>query len=126
MKIDHTGSRRSPDRRFLYGVVWLIVLAASGCGPSSQPSIRITTIPPEDKGGGQALETISGRVTGASAGQQVVLYARSGAWYVQPFVETPFTPVNPDGTWSSPTHLGTEYAALLVKPDYVPPPLTLT
>jgi signal transduction histidine kinase len=126
MKIDHTGPRRRPSRRFLYGVVWLIVLLASGCGASSQPSIKITTIPPEDKGGGQQLETIGGRVTGASDGQQVVLYARSGAWYVQPFVETPFTPLNPDGTWSNSTHLGTEYAALLVKPDYVPPPLTLS
>jgi len=126
MKISHTGPGRRPIRRFLYGVVWLTVLLASGCGTSSQPSIRITAIPPEDKGGGQELEIISGKVTGASSGQRVVLYARSGAWYVQPFVETPFTPLNPDGTWSSSTHLGTEYAALLVQPGYVPPPLTLT
>jgi len=69
---------------------------------------------------------MSGRVTGASSGQQVVLYARSGAWYVQPFVETPLTAINADGTWSNSTHLGTEYAALLVQSNYVPPPLTLT
>ena len=125
MKIRHTGPGRRPNRRFLYGVVWLIVLAASGCGASSQPSIKITNIPPEDKGGGQQLDTISGHVTGAGAGQQVVLYARSGAWYVQPFVENPFTPIGADGSWSNSTHLGTEYAALLVQPNYVPPPLTL-
>jgi signal transduction histidine kinase len=98
----------------------------SGCATSSQPSIKITTIPPAEKGGGQELETMSGRVTGASSGQQLVLYTRSGAWYVQPFVETPFTAIGKDGTWSSSTHLGTEYAALLVQPNYVPPPLTLT
>ena len=126
MKINHTGPRRRPILRLLHGAVWLFVLVLSGCATSSQPSIKITTIPPEDKGGGQELETISGRVTGASSGQQVVLYARSGAWYVQPWVETPFTPVNSDGTWSSSTHLGTEYAALLVQPNYVPPPLTLS
>jgi signal transduction histidine kinase len=45
---------------------------------------------------------------------------------VQPFVETPFTQVLPDGSWSNSTHLGTEYAALLVQPAYVPPPLTLS
>ena len=112
--------------RLLYGVVWLSVLLASGCASSTQPSIKITTIPPAEKGGGQELDTISGHVTGASSGQQVVLYARSGAWYVQPFVETPVTPIGADGTWSSSTHLGTEYAALLVQPNYVPPPLTLT
>jgi signal transduction histidine kinase len=45
---------------------------------------------------------------------------------VQPFVETPLTQVLPDGTWSNSTHLGTEYAALLVQRGYVPPPLTLS
>jgi signal transduction histidine kinase len=125
MKIDHTGPTPGPIR-LLYGVVWLFVLVLSGCATSSQPSIKITTLPPAEKGGGQELDIISGHVTGASNGQQVVLYARSGAWYVQPFVETPLTPIGADGTFSSSTHLGTEYAALLVQPGYVPPPLTLT
>src|SRR6185369_7185452 len=124
MKFDHTGPSPRPIW-LLCGVVWLSVLLASGCATSSQPSIRITTTPPADKGGGQELEIMSGRVTGASSGQQVVLYARSGAWYVQPFVETPLTAINADGTWSNSTHLGTEYAALLVQSNYVPPPLTL-
>jgi signal transduction histidine kinase len=53
------------------------------------------------------------------------LYARSGAWYVQPYADQPFTTINPDSTWSNSTHLGTEYAALLVKPDYTPPSLTI-
>ena len=126
MQIDHTGPGRWPIRRFHCGVVWLFVLVLSGCGTSSQPSIKITSIPPADKGGGRELDTISGHVTGASSGQQVVLYARSGAWYVQPFVETPLTVIGADGTWSSSTHLGTEYAALLVQQNYVPPPLTLS
>jgi len=124
MKIDHTGPSPGPNW-LLYAVVWLFVLVLSGCSNSSQPSVKITSIPPADKGGGRELDLISGHVTGASDGQQVVLYARSGAWYVQPFVETPFTQVLPDGSWSNSTHLGTEYAALLVQPGYVPPPLTL-
>ena len=49
------------------------------------------------------------------------MYARSGAWYVQPFVDRPFTTIQVDSTWESSTHLGTEYAALLVDPDYSPP-----
>jgi signal transduction histidine kinase len=125
MKIDHTGPTPGPNR-LLQGVVWLFVLVLSGCSTSTQPSVRITSIPPADKGGGRELDVISGDVINASEGQLVVVYARSGAWYVQPFVETPFTQVLPDGSWSNSTHLGTEYAALLVQPGYVPPPLTLT
>ncbi|HET6975928.1 MAG TPA: sensor histidine kinase [Pyrinomonadaceae bacterium] len=124
MRIEHTGRRRGPSFWRLQALVCLLALSA--CSDSSTPSIKITTIPPAEKGGGRELEMIRGRVNGASSGQQVALYARSGAWYVQPFVETPLTPVNPDGTWSSSTHLGTEYAALLVQPNYVPPPIALS
>jgi signal transduction histidine kinase len=49
------------------------------------------------------------------------LFARSGAWYVQPFTDQPFTKIQPDATWKNSTHLGTEYAALLVEPEYRPP-----
>jgi hypothetical protein len=54
----------------------------------------------------------------------VVLYAKSGTWWVQPISANPFTPVNADGTWSSKTHLGSEYAALLVDRDFYPPRTT--
>ena len=67
------------------------------------------------------MGTIAGRVSGARPGQQIVLYARSGPWWVQPRVETPFTPIHPDSTWSAEIHLGYEYAALLVDADYHPP-----
>ena len=40
------------------------------------------------------LTVIEGRVTGARPGQQIVLFARSGAWYVQPFTDQPFTKFN--------------------------------
>lgn len=109
-------------------VVWLLTVLISGCAASSnvQPSIEIMHIPPADKGGGRELDEIRGRVTGAGNQQQVVLYARSGAWYVQPFADQPFTKIGPESTWSNTTHLGTEYAALLVEPGYTPAPVTLT
>jgi hypothetical protein len=59
-------------------------------------------------------------VAGAHSGQQIVLYARSGPWWVQPLTNQPFTKIQPDSRWSSSTHLGTEYAALLVDPGYRP------
>jgi len=107
--------------------VCLLVLLLGGCAASSnvQPSIEITGIPPADKGGAIQIDTIRGRVTGARSEQQVVLYARSEAWYVQPYADKPFTKIGPDSTWASETHLGTEYAALLVEPGYVPPTFTI-
>ena len=40
---------------------------------------------------------------------------------MQPFADQPFTSVAPDSQWKNSTHLGTEYAALLVEPGYRPP-----
>ena len=66
------------------------------------------------------MQQISGRAEGATPGRQVVLYARSGVWWIQPFANQPFTRVRADGSWSTTTHLGTEYAALLVEDGYRP------
>lgn len=105
----------------------LLVVGCYGCAvkPDIGPSVQITQIPPEDQGGVLKLDQIKGRVTGARSDQKIVLYAHSGGWYVQPWADQPFTKINYDSTWNSETHLGTEYAALLVEPDYVPPPLII-
>jgi signal transduction histidine kinase len=99
-------------------------LPLSGCLTESAnvaPSIEINRIPLIDEGGTGKMAVIAGRVNGARAGQQIVLFARSGTWYVQPFTDQPFTKIQSDSTWSNSTHLGTEYAALLVEPGYRPP-----
>jgi PAS domain S-box-containing protein len=69
---------------------------------------------------------IAGRVTGARPGDRIVLFAHWGPWYVQPLVDRPFTPILPDARWRSSTHLGTQYAALLVDETYHPPAYTET
>src|SRR5262249_38193609 len=100
-------------------------LALNGCQSRRAdrlPTIAFTKIPPAAQGGREKVDTIEGRVTGARPGQQIVIYAHSGAWWVQPTVASPFTPVRSDSTWSTETHLGYEYAALLVGPGYRPPP----
>jgi len=35
------------------------------------------------------LEPIKGRVVNSQPGDKIVLYARSGIWFVQPFTEQP-------------------------------------
>ena len=64
-----------------------------------------------------------GHVNGAHAGEKIVLYAEDvyGVWWVQPQAVQPFISIKPDSTWESSTHLGIQYAALLVDPGYRPP-----
>ena len=108
--------------------LFLLVLLTACSGPRSdgKPTIELTLVPPEDQGGTSTSGTISGRVTGAHPEHRVVLYARSGAWYVQPYADRPFTTIQANSTWTNQIHLGTEYAALLVEPNYAPPALTMT
>jgi hypothetical protein len=102
-------------------VVAALLLAACG---DARPTVVVTVVPPAAQGGPARMAQISGRVHGARPGDTVVLFAKSGLWYVQPFQLKPFTTIREDGTWTTSTHLGSEYAAMLVRPGYHPP-LTL-
>jgi hypothetical protein len=106
---------------FGFAAVWLLV---SGCGSSQTgvvPAIEFTRIPPASDGSPQLLETIEGRVRGAQPGQRIVLYALSGAWWVQPVTEQPFTAIEKNSNWKNSTHPGLRYAAVLVDGQYRPP-----
>jgi len=112
-------------RRKLPGFVLVIVSTlVAGCHSTHspiKPILQITRVPNASAGGPEALDFIEGRASGAAPGQQIVLYAHSGVWWVQPFKDQEFTKIQPDSTWKNSTHLGTEYAALLVDPGYRPP-----
>src|ERR1044072_5663932 len=88
------------------------------------PSIQITEVP--SKGAGpEALETIAGTVRGVKVKDcKVVIFARTNTWYVQPYIDSSDSMINDDGTWRNDTHLGSQYAALLVKASYKPPATT--
>ena len=118
-----TSMPRFPGSRKCLLTLVCLLTAACGAGQPA-PSIRFTQVPAAGVGGPQRLEPIAGQTTGARAGQKVVLYARSGGWWVQPLANEPFTNVSADGVWRNSTHLGTEYAALLVEADYKPAPRT--
>src|ERR1700760_4106107 len=130
MKTQEMGCGASPAGRShpRFGSLHLLLLCAaflSGCraqAPAHDPVVEFTKIPPAAQGGRERVDQVAGRVSGARPGQQIVVYARSGPWWVQPWPDKPFIPIKSDGTWSSPTHLGFEYAALLVDPGFHPPP----
>jgi hypothetical protein len=81
-------------------------------------------------GGLDNMDTIEGRVIGVRPElrpeKRIVLYAKSGGrWWIQPFARDPlFTKIQGDSKWKNVTHLGEEYAALLVDPSYSPPQTT--
>jgi len=107
-------------------VVACLLLGSCSRKPvNSGPNVVFDKVPNATLGGPDKLETIKGRVLGAGPGQQIVLYAKSeGLWWIQPFTEKPFTKIENGRRWENETHLGTEYAALLVEPGYRPPPTT--
>lgn len=108
-------------RVFLLALCCILLNSCRLRQDSGKPHIEFTRIPLAEEGGSFRFDIIEGRVTGAQPGQQIVLYARSGAWYIQPFADEPFTIIQADSRWKNLTHLGTEYAALLVEPEYDPP-----
>jgi hypothetical protein len=123
----HPGRKgvRCPGR-LLKGLLLLVacVVPTGGCRwrqPGEGPSVEFSRVPMAEQGGPEKLDDIDGRVVGARDGQRIVLYARRGVWYAQPYVDDPFTAIRPDSTWKNSTHLGTEYAALLVEEGYRPP-----
>lgn len=107
-------------------LVVLLCVFVNGCHSKTRdlkPSIEFIKVPAADLGGPDKTDTIEGRVNGARAGQQIVLFARGSddLWWVQPFIDRPFTQIQANSRWKATIHLGTEYAALLVDPGYTPP-----
>lgn|SRR5208283_844799 len=118
---------RSASLSSEFACLLLFSVLLAGCRPhqaDAGPQIEFTKIPPNAQGGRERVDTISGRVTGARPGQYMVIYARSGPWWVQLWPDQYIIPIRADSSWSTTTHLGFEYAALLVDPGYKPPPTT--
>lgn len=62
--------------------------AGQGCHSqksSDGQSVEFTHIPPAAQGGRVRGDAISGRVRNARPKQQIVMYAHSGPWWVQPW-----------------------------------------
>jgi len=111
-------------RGIAIGLLMGICVLLSACGSTSAsvaPTIEFTKLPPAGEGSPEKLDPIEGRAMGAEPGQRIVLFARSGVWWVQPFADKPFTAIQPDSTWKASTHPGSAYAALLVDSKYRPP-----
>jgi hypothetical protein len=94
---------------------------SSAAKRSAEPKILFTQVPERDAGNQTRQDVMEGTVSGAEPGQRLVLYSKTGnLWWLQPLLSAPFTPILPGGVWRNETHLGTDYAVLLVDPGYHP------
>ncbi|HEX5731536.1 MAG TPA: hypothetical protein VF131_01785 [Blastocatellia bacterium] len=88
----------------------------------SDPLIRFTKTPAFSGGSGR-LAKIAGVVSGVDAREcdcLIVIYSWTDRLYVQPWVDAPFTKLQPDNTFEAEIHPGFRYFALLVKKSYLP------
>jgi hypothetical protein len=89
-----------------------------------EPKISFTQVPERNSGSQNKQDVMEGTITGAKQGQRLVMYSKSGGlWWLQPLLTAPFTPILSDGVWRNETHVGTDYAVLLVDPGYHPVPV---
>jgi hypothetical protein len=89
-------------------------------------NIQVTLIPPLGAGPDR-MEKIAGTASGIRISDcKVVIFSHTDKWYVQPYIDSSDTSIGDDGAWENDTHLGSEYAALLVKSSYKPPSSTGT
>jgi len=92
--------------------------------PSLASTISFTQVPQWDVGDLNQEDVIEGTVSGAHPDQNMVVYSKTGGlWWLQPRLNSPFTPILPDGVWRNEVHLATDYAALLVDSTYHPAPV---
>jgi len=115
---------RSSDLRISLPITLCSMLVfVLGCHTSHHfrnPSIHFTRVPKHVSVGGPGdFDPISGSVSDSKPGEKIMIYSLTeGTWWVQPFGSRGFTEIGADGKWSNVSHLGEQYAALLVNGNY--------
>jgi hypothetical protein len=107
---------------------WPLLQALDDSNPTTTtPFLLFTEVPHAACGETQKLGDIAGEVRGISDPENynVVVYALTDKWYVQPDVNQPMTRVSPDGSWHNSAYLGGTYVALLVPRAFKPRPVTI-
>jgi hypothetical protein len=102
-----------------------VCFSLSGCHQGTnqdvEAKISFTQVPQWNPGDRNQQDVIEGTVSGAREGQRLVIYSKSGGlWWLQPLLTSPFTAILPDQVWRNETHLGTDYAVLLVDSSFHP------
>jgi hypothetical protein len=83
----------------------------------------VTLIPPAD-----GADQLSGYAYNVDISKiKVVVYVLTNQWYVQPYIDAPFTDIASDGSWTTYTHPWQSIVVLLVDPaSYSPQPTEIS
>src|SRR5206468_13036345 len=111
----------------LVGCVGLLFVTVEVALMSGQTTatIKITDVPPYDQGGLDKIAPIAGTINGVKPAEcKIVLYVRTNTWYVKPYAASPYTTADQHNKRKADTHLGMEYAAILVRSSHKDPPAT--
>lgn len=122
---DPSLQRRTNAQRGSVCILIALFLAFAGCSRSAkrtiEPKISFTQVPQGNPGDRNLQDVMEGTVSGEQSDQRMVIYSKAGElWWLQPLLTSPFTTILPDHVWRNETHLGTDYAVLLVDPSYEP------
>ena len=91
---------------------------------ATTPSVTIDAVPNDPPGEQLARLPVRGRVRGAPKGARLWLFALGDVYYRQPWFNSGPVKVQEEGRWSSSTHGGYEFVAVLASPDWKPPDTT--
>jgi hypothetical protein len=109
-----------------------VTIAATSVADPTKSATALVTINP-----GQPTVTLNTPASGATQlsgyaynfapGDEIVIYVLTNEWYVQPYVDAPFTTISADGSWTSYTHPWQSIVVLLVNPaNYTPAATEIT
>ena len=106
-------------------ILTFLLLTSASCSRSAkhtvEPKISFTQVPQWNPGDRNLQDVMEGTVSGEQPDQRMVIYSKADKlWWLQPLLTSPFTNILPDHVWRNETHLGTDYAVLLVDPSYQP------
>jgi hypothetical protein len=109
-------------KSILTGAFILGLLLSCASAPAPPAATVVFTTVPVAGHGPTSRGDVAGLVRDLSTPSKfkVVVYAHTDKWYVQPLASDPLTDIASDGAWSTWTHLGNRYAALVVRPEYRP------
>jgi hypothetical protein len=121
--LGHVTTKRGcpPAACWLLRVLLCSALALPFIQGQSQPTVTLDTP-------ASGANEISGHAYNVDTSQvKVVIYALTNEWYVQPYVDAPFTNISPDGSWSSFVNPWSSLVVLLVNPaNYTPAATEIT
>jgi len=119
---------------FLVVLVYFVLTGCHSSSKTSAPAVAFSKVPTAYQESPYKIDITErdyktdmteGRATGVRPGQRIALYAKTdGRWGLCQQSGQPFTNIEIDGRWKASVHLGIQYAALLVEPNYNPPEQT--